>query len=64
MTGPATLRVVATHPDSQGPFVVIDAADYDAARHTLFEAADGAPETPDSGKPEKRPAKASKASGA
>lgn len=32
-----TLRVKSTHPASQGPYVVIDAAKYDPAVHTLYE---------------------------
>lgn len=38
-----TVRVVSTDEASQGPFVVINAADFDPALHTLYED-DAAPE--------------------
>jgi len=31
-----TVRVVATHPDSQGEFVVINKSDFDAEVHELY----------------------------
>ena len=37
MTQPATIRVVATDEATQGPFVVINAADFDPAVHQPFE---------------------------
>lgn len=42
---PATVRVVATDPASQGEFVVINAADFDTAVHQLFGDAVQTPET-------------------
>lgn len=32
-----TVRVVSTDPASQGPFVILNAADFDPARHVLFD---------------------------
>jgi|GEM_PF-6200495 len=43
-----TLRVRATHPPSQGEYVIIDAEHYDPAVHVLYEDAPGlAPAAPD-----------------
>lgn len=42
---PATVRVVATDPTSQGGFVVINEADFDPAVHQLFGDAVQATET-------------------
>ncbi len=39
MNAPATMRVVATHPASQGPFVVINTRDFDPAVHTAYDEA-------------------------
>jgi hypothetical protein len=33
---PATVRVVATEPELQGPFVIINERDFDEAVHTLY----------------------------
>jgi hypothetical protein len=33
----AVVRVKSTHPESQGPFVLIDDFSFDAAVHELFE---------------------------
>ena len=41
---PATVRVVATDPASQGEFVVINAADFDPAQHRVYGQAETAPE--------------------
>ena len=32
----ATVRVVSTHPPTQGPYVVLDASQFDPAVHTLY----------------------------
>jgi hypothetical protein len=32
-----TVRVVSTHPESQGPFVEINEEDFDKAVHKLFK---------------------------
>lgn len=32
------LKIKSTHPESQGPFVLIDECDFDAKVHTLYEA--------------------------
>ena len=46
----ATLRVRATHPPSQGEYVLIDAEDYDPAVHVLYEDAPAqAPAAPAAG---------------
>jgi hypothetical protein len=34
---PETLRIVAAHPASQGPFVVINARDFDPALHVAYQ---------------------------
>jgi hypothetical protein len=31
-----TIKIKSTHPETQGPFVVIDAADFDPAKHTAY----------------------------
>lgn len=36
MSLPATMRVVSTDEASQGPFVVINSADFDPAVHTPY----------------------------
>jgi hypothetical protein len=36
LDAPKTVRVVSTDPASQGPFVVINEADFDSALHELF----------------------------
>lgn len=36
MTTIAVVRVVSTHPPSQGAFVEINAADFDPLKHTLY----------------------------
>lgn len=48
-----TLRIQPSHPPSQGAWVVIEAADYDPARHVLHtppaedaESGEGAPPPP------------------
>lgn len=33
-----TVRIVSTDPASQGPFVILNADDFDPARHVLFDA--------------------------
>lgn len=33
-----TIRIKSTHPESQGPFVEINATDFDSARHERFDA--------------------------
>lgn len=38
---PETLKIIATHPDTQGAFVVINADDFDPATMQRFE--EGAP---------------------
>jgi hypothetical protein len=50
VSAPDTVRVMATDPASQGPFVVINAADFDPAVHELFEAP-AEPETAPARKP-------------
>jgi hypothetical protein len=40
---PATIRVVSTDPASQGPFVTLNAADFDPAVHQPFDADADAP---------------------
>jgi hypothetical protein len=37
VNAPETLRVISTDPATQGPFVIINAADFDPARHELFD---------------------------
>lgn len=33
----STVRIVASHPETQGPFVIIDEARYDPAVHQLYD---------------------------
>lgn len=42
-TQTATVKVVSTDPASQGPFVIINEADFDEAVHELYTAATDAP---------------------
>jgi hypothetical protein len=48
----AMIKVKSTHPESQGPFVLMDEADFDAKKHKLYvELAEAMPEQ----KPEPAP---------
>lgn len=33
----AIMKVKSTHPESQGPFVLIEEVDYDPKKHELYE---------------------------
>ena len=39
MNAPAIMRVKSTHEPSQGPFVIINARDFDPAVHTPYDEA-------------------------
>jgi hypothetical protein len=41
---PETARIVATHPETQGPFVVVNRDDFDPAAMRLYEEAAPKPE--------------------
>lgn len=32
-----TIKIASTHPESQGPYVLINAEDFDAKQHKLYE---------------------------
>lgn len=41
-----TIRIKSSHPASQGPFVLIEEADFDPDKHSLFDVPAPAPEPP------------------
>lgn len=49
-----TVRVKSTHPESQGPFIVVNKADFDPSIHTEFKAGKAA-EKSDDEVPNKKP---------
>jgi hypothetical protein len=59
MTKVEVVRVVSTHPPSQGAYVEINAADFDPLVHTLYvegdAAAPPAQDKPRRGRPPKQP---------